>query len=668
MTARKAVGVTPFPCIGRIRRYTAGIALLALTALAAPGVAGAAFQPADLRVNGGEESWHAQRAFSPRWSNPPGVRAAHYRLLDPDDAVLIGDTRLAWAADAIDQISVAPDPGAYTMEVWLENGDGAIGPPAAAKLRFDNSPPGWVEPVPVPGWIGRTSFPYAIHLSHPSGPQPLSGIHGYAVSIDTTPQGRPCAAATCTGAETDLQAGIAGDTHAIGELPEGTNYVHAVAVSGAGVASAEVGTTTLRVDKTDPKTTIAGIPSGWSNAAVRVAAHATDAAAGMDGAGPGEPFTAIRIDAGAPIVASGDMAEATVIAPGIHTVAYYARDAAGNVNDGAVSNGIPNRAPQTGLVRIDREPPALAFAAAQSPADPELIIARARDDASGLDLTRGVIAVRRVGAGEPFRDLATRNEGGNLRARWDSAAFQPGEYEFRATAFDLAGNAATSTDRADGSPLRLHGPLKIPVRLRTRSHSDRARYGRGTWFGGRLLAGRRTPLADTSVRVIERFALGAAPTQRITAVRTAANGRFGLWLPGGPSREVLAEVAPTATTSGASSAPLFLGVKGRVRLRASSRVARVGGRPIVLRGQIGSAGARLPTDGLAIELQFRLPGLPWSEFRTVRSDRRGRFRLAYRFSDDDSRGVRFQFRAYTPAQSGWPYEPAGSLPVVVVGA
>jgi hypothetical protein len=75
----------------------------------------------------------------------------------------------------------------------------------------------------------------------------------------------------------------------------------------------------------------------------------------------------------------------------------------------------------------------------------------------------------------------------------------------------------------------------------------------------------------------------------------------------------------------------------------------------------------MPVEGKTVQLQFRLPGLPWREFRSVRSDRRGRFRYAYRFSDDDSRGVRFQFRAYAPAQAGWPFEPAGSLPVTVQG-
>lgn len=76
----------------------------------------------------------------------------------------------------------------------------------------------------------------------------------------------------------------------------------------------------------------------------------------------------------------------------------------------------------------------------------------------------------------------------------------------------------------------------------------------------------------------------------------------------------------------------------------------------------------MPEDGKVVHLQFRLPGLPWSEFRSVRTNASGRFRYAYRFSDDDSRGARFQFRAYAPAQAGWPFEPAGSLPVSVLGA
>ena len=75
-------------------------------------------------------------------------------------------------------------------------------------------------------------------------------------------------------------------------------------------------------------------------------AGATDAASGMVASGGGAPFTAIRIDGGAPVDAAGDEVTATVIASGVHTVAYYARDAAGNVDDGADSNGRPNPRPR----------------------------------------------------------------------------------------------------------------------------------------------------------------------------------------------------------------------------------------------------------------------------------------------------------------------------------
>jgi hypothetical protein len=637
-------------------------------ALVCPAAAGASLQPIDLRVDGGEDNWHPGRMFALTWSNPPGVTAVHYRLLGPGGDVLIADTTLPWAANAIEHLSVPPSPGAYTAEVWLEDAKGAGGPPAGATLRFDDGRPGAVEPLPSPGWIGRSGFPHTVRLAHPSGPQPLSGIRGYAISTDSSAAGRPCAGATCSGAEIDLQGGIAADALPIAELPEGLNYVHAVAVSGAGVPSGVVGTALLRVDKTEPLTQLEGETGGWSNMPVKLTATAGDVASGMVPTGTGGPFTAIRVDGGAPITAPGSSVTATVIGSGVHTVSYYARDAVGNVADGGIVNGRQNHPPATAVVKIDREPPRLAFAAAQSARDPELIEAHAEDRHSGLDPSRGSIAIRRLGAGERFVALPTQLADGRLRARWDSSAYVAGEYEFRATAYDAAGNAATSLQRADGSAMRLHGPLKVPVKLVVSDRQKTVRYGRGVWFGGRALAARRTPLADVPIRVIERFADGAEPRERVSTVRSGEAGRFGVRLAPGPSREVIATLAPTATTRGASSRPLGLAVHSHLALRASASVARIGGPPLVLRGKVGGRGAAMPAEGKVVQLQFRLPGLPWSEFRSVRTDRDGRFRYAYRFSDDDSRGVRFQFRAYAPAQAGWPFEPAGSLPVTVLGA
>jgi hypothetical protein len=625
--------------------------------------------PVDLRVAGGEDSWHASRMFALSWSNPPGVAAVHYRLLGPTGGVLIGDTTLPWAASAIEHLSVPAAPATYTAEVWLEDTGGAQGHPVSARLRFDDARPGAVDPLPPPQWLGRSAFPYTVHLTHPSSPPPISGIRGYAVSTDSSPTGSPCAGAICSSAETDLQGGIAADSQPIGELPEGVNYLHAVAVSGSGTPSAPAGTVILRVDKTEPTTRIEGATAGWSSEPVKLTAEAGDAASGMATTGStGGPFTAIQVDGGAPTISPGARVSATVISSGVHTIAYYARDAAGNVADGASVGGRTNRPPATTVVRIDREPPQLAFVAAQSARDPELIEARAEDRYSGLDPGRGSIAVRRVGAGERFAALPTQISAGTLRAHWDSSAYSAGEYEFRATAYDAAGNVTVSLDRADGTAMRLNGPLKVPVKLLT--HGGRARsvrYGRGTWFAGRALAGRQAPLTGAPIKVVERFGAGGVPRERVSTVRTDGTGRFGVRLAPGPSREVTATVAPTATTRGADSRPLTLTVNSRVILRASAGVAKIGGRPLIFRGKVASQGAAIPADGKVVQLQFRLPGLPWSEFRSVRTGPNGRFRYAYRFSDDDSRGVRFQFRAYAPAQAGWPFEPAGSLPVSVLG-
>jgi hypothetical protein len=651
-----------------VTRYTLAIVSLAAIALAGVPKAQAALQPLDLSVDGGEESWHPQRSFALRWSNPPGsVAAAHYRVLDPTGHVAVEETTLDWPATSIQHLNVPPTPGAYTAEVWLEDRGGAEGVPVTAKLRFDNGKPGQIEPPPVPAWIGRTAFPYTLHLGHPTGPPPLSRIHGYAASIDGLPGGSSCLTpGGCGASETELQGGSADDALTIAELPEGTSYLHAVAVSGSGTRSAIPATTALHVDKTDPVTLLAGNPDGWSNRPLRLTATATDAGSGMVASGS-ETLTAIRVDGGAPVRAAGDEVSATVIASGIHTVAYYARDAAGNVADGGVSNGRPNHAPATASVKIDLEPPRVAFSGAQDPLEPERIEARGLDSLSGLDPALGSIGVRPAGSGERFVELPTEGSGSQLHAHWDSEAYPPGEYEFRAAVYDVAGNSASSLIRVDGSPMRLPNPLKVATTLLSDFRSRTVRYGRGTSFKGRLVAGRNAPLTGMPVRVIERFDSGAVPGEQVSTVRTGVGGAFSIHLAPGPSRDLIAVAPPTATLRGASSKPQRLAVRSSVRMRVSSTVARVGGPPVVFRGGVAGSGAAIPAEGKTVQLQFRLPSLPWSEFRTIHTDRHGHFRYAYRFADDDSRGVRFQFRAFAPAQAGWPFEPAGSLPVQILG-
>lgn len=658
----------------RVLAYLATAVALALS-MAPTAVAGPP-APAGLEVVGGEESWHPGRDFRLIWSKSSGLSdpapaRVRYRLRDPLGAP-VGEGQLAWPASEINPLRVPPAPGAYTAEVWFEDNVLGSGPVASVKLRFDDARPGTVQPLAEGGWLGHNSFPLPVQLGHPGAPLPLAGIRGYAVSVDHAAAGDPCARPDrCTAAEIDLGGGIGDDSFAIQGLPEGVSYVHAVAVSGSGMRSATVGSATLRVDETLPTTELEGAPADWVDHPVTLRATAADSGSGMQPGGSGAvPFTAIRIDGGTPVAAAGDAVSARIADEGTHSVAYYARDLAGNVGDGASSNGKPDPPPAVAEVRIDRTPPRIAFAAQQDPREPELIRARVADSLSGVDPASGWIGVRRAGSGDRFQQLpASPAPDGELRARWDSDAFPAGDYEFEAAVGDRAGNVATTERRADGGPMLLGNPLKTPTRL-TASFvggglSRRAPYGRGVLLHGRLSTARGEALAGAAVRIVEQSTPGATPGE--LTVWTGRDGRFAARLAPGPSRSASAYFAGTGTLTRAASRPLRLAVRSGVRLRASARAARVGGQPLVFSGKVAASAGTIPAEGKTVELQFRLPGLPWKEFRTIRTDRAGRFRYAYRFSDDDSRGVTFQFRAYAPAQDDWPYEPGGSRPVIVRG-
>lgn len=635
-------------------------------------------RPTDLQVVGDGNAWHADNRFELKWAIPPAgsgppLVATHYRLRDLDGDVL-SEHRIGWLSDGIAALAVPKAPGAYDFEVWLEDFAGNQGPAASEQLRFDDVRPTSIAPEPVTGWIGRADFPLRLRLGQPSEPFPLSGIRGYAVAIDTSPLNAPCAAGDrCSEAETTLRGGAGNGTVAINALPDGTSYLHAVAVSGSGMKSPVSGHAVLRVDTTDPVTSVSGVPRGWTNRAVWLLASAADSGSGMAPVGDGPPpFTAIRIDDGPAATELAGPVAAGVIDEGVHQVAYYARDAAGNVSDGGSRNGRANPVPQRAVVRIDRTSPDLAFANSQDPIDPELVRVGIVDSLAGPDSSRGQIGVRRVGSGDRFEPLPlARSSANELRARWDSDSYPPGDYEFRAVGYDAAGNSAATTRRRNGSSMVLSNPLKATTALRVRFNRGglqrTAPYGRRVLLRGHLTSGRRAPLRGKPVRIVERFLGGAHSATHTSTAITGPGGTFSIRTAGGPSRTI-AVAFDGSPTLGRSAGPLLeLGVRSRLLLRASAASAAIGGPPLIFRGKLVAPSEAIPPTGRAVQLQFRLPGLPWAEFRTVHTDARGRFRYAYRFSDDDSRGARFQFRAYAPAQESWPYEPGGSHPILVRG-
>jgi hypothetical protein len=680
-------------------RRVLGIGLVIAAASFLPALA-AASEPLrieNLQVEGGEASWHASNAFRLDWTQVPGPpvypRAVLYRLYDEDGSLVEGPLRNTENVRMIDPLEVPPLPGEYTVEAWLEDSEGHPGPPSRATLRFDDTVPAPPVPQPPEGWLAGHQIA-VLKIGHPAVPLPPSGIRGYAFSLDTGGGSSPCAhPGWCSVAETDLPQGIGDDTVALGTLAEGETYARVVAVSGSGVAS-PVASVVFRSDATLPRLTLQGLPAAWSSGPVRVAALAGDDLSGMAAAGPTGPFTAIAVDGGAPALAGGDSVSTWVSGSGLHRIAYFARDAAGNVGDGAL--GEP--APATATVRIDEGPPRVLFAPAQDPAEPERIEATVADPLSGPSFDRGSIRLRRAGTHNPYEELPTRVAGDRLVAHWESDAYPPGKYEFLATGYDLAGNSATGSDRARGARMVLVNPLKTPTqleagfggRLLVWHRCSRGRHGRrchrqtvsrfdgrppartvpfghGQQFGGRLTNISGAPLGGLEVAVTETFAAGSQPSRRTTLVRTDADGVFALRLPPGPSRDVSAAFAGTRTLTRAAGRSVHLGVLAAVHLQASAGSAKVGGAPVVFSGSVDQAGTAPSAEGLPVELQFRYPGAGWSEFRTIQTDVHGHFRYAYSFSDDDSRGVRFQFRAHVKGREGWPYEPAFSRPLAVTG-
>jgi hypothetical protein len=684
---------------------------LALSLRAGASVASAAepFEPyrlSDLRVAAGTASWHASNEFQLDWdlpSLPPGsfpIEAIDYLIRDPEGNPVGEVTQVDEAVDAIRNLSIRPragesnaSPGQYSVEVWARGGYLA-GPHASAMLRFDDTRPGPARPLHPESWI-RAGTETVLRIEHPPAPLPISGIRGYAVIVDHGSGGAPCAGPdSCTEAETDLDAGIDGDLISLGVLPEGINVARVVAVSGSGMRSRSVESVDLRVDGTEPTVSLTGVPVGWSRGPAQITATASDAQSGMSPSGPAGPFTAIAVDAGAPTIAAGAVVTATVRGDGLHRVRFYGRDGAGNTGGDEAAGGPAGSAD----IRIDETPPIVSFAAGQDWSEPERIEASVDDSLSGPDSGHGSIAVRGAGSAARFTPIPTKVSAGRLIALWDSDAYPAGSYEFRATGYDTAGNPTSTSRRADGTRMVLSNPLKRPTliefgfggkemvwhRCKRGAHGVRCRreviasferrpsarsipFGRGVPVAGRLLSSSGAPLPGQPVTLVESFAAGAKAAVRRTVVQTAPDGTFLAHLSPGPSRGVEVSFAGTKQLTQSSGRTIQLAVRAAVRLHASTRTAAIGGAPVVFRGQIAHPEATIPAEGRPVQLQFRVGDTPWSEFRTVQTDAHGRFRYPYSFSDDDSRGVRFQFRAYAPAQPGWPYAPGTSPAVFVTG-
>ncbi len=296
--------------------------------------ASAPARPENLILGGGQ-AWRTSNSFDLTWEAPAGqlapVHTAYAKLCDVDGRCTVESRQ---ATDSLTGVQV-PGPGDYTLRVWLGDEAGNASETNASDpihLRFDDTDPGLSVPSGSDRWLSASSFDGVVRLA---GAAPPSGIAGYSVTSD--------------GSEPDATSdtGSAGAYHLTG-LPEGEVTIRSRALSAAGVASHEIGSTVLHVDRTPPSVTVAGAPDpdAWQPAGVSLTFIASDQAelSGMTGG-----HVTYCVDGGAPRDTSGGQAVVAVSGDGEHVVAFRAADLAGN-----------SSATQTVAFRIDSTPPPAA--------------------------------------------------------------------------------------------------------------------------------------------------------------------------------------------------------------------------------------------------------------------------------------------------------------------
>jgi hypothetical protein len=309
-------------------------------------------------------------------------------------------------------------------------------------------------------------------------------------------------------------------------------------------------------------------------------------------------------------------------------------------------------------VYVDNAVPAAAFANEQRPEEPELVVAVVSDTHSGV--AGGQIFYRAVGA-TSWQPLQTRVADGEASAYVESSGVPAGEYEFRATVRDVAGNETDTTLRDDGTPMRLTFPLRAPVELRTSlggggSTGQTVPYGTSSRVHGRLVDAHGEPLAGQPVLVVDTFDNGALFPRAERPIVTDEDGRFSTPEPAGPTRSIEAVFAGSNRYLPSEDEVGKFAVRGAASFQTSADTIREG-TTLVFRGKVRHHGARIPAGGKLVEVQYRVKtGRQRTLKEPFRTEPDGSYRLAYRFSKALTADALFHFRVKVRNEGNWPFK------------
>jgi len=628
----------------------------------------------------GTQGWRSDSEFRVRWSNPSGQHSpivrTHFELCEILNDVCEVGTLEGEGAGLLD----VPRRGAFSLRLWLEDAAGNLDPRSLSDdltLRFDDGVPGRAHVSAPDGWANAVEAEViSVSLAPELGAGDLaSGTSGYSVTTD--------------GSQPDavIEAVGPAPSYGLGQLPEGQTVVNARAISGAGVAAANVGSAVVRVDRSPPSVLAVGVPDefAWSRRAVEIKLSSSDQAdlSGVQAAPASRPaidggYLAVRMDGGPIQELRGDRGTTAIERDGVHALTYRAFDAAGNAS-----------AQREAVFRIDATAPSGVFRALDR-ADPRKLEVEVGDATSGIE--DGRIEYRKVGD-EKFKSLATRVGAGLLSARMDDEALPAGRYEMRAVVRDVAGNEAVVDRWSDGSATTLGMPLRLGAEVevagtvtvkrcgkaarrraagKRRKRSGRPkcrpapkavkslelRHGKRAASNGRVMTSQGAPLPSASV-LIEGQARSGGAFVRLGTATTDSQGKFRFTIPAGPSRTVRYRYDGTNTVRPAA-ASLTTKVSAAARLKVDRRRLR-NGQTVRFSGKL--LGKPIPAEGKVVALQAKV-GREWRTFANPRANSRGAFKHRYRFTS--TTGLkRYAFRAVVAREAAYPYE-AGKSPIVRV--
>jgi hypothetical protein len=172
-------------------------------------------------------------------------------------------------------------------------------------------------------------------------------------------------------------------------------------------------------------------------------------------------------------------------------------------------------------------------------------------------------------------------------------------------------------------------------------------YGRRVSIRGRLARNGGAVAPGTRIEVLERRDQSGAREISRAPVKTNPDGSFSVVMDTTrPSRTVRLAYRPAIGSEVASRA-LTLRVRAASTVRASLR-----GRIVRFRGRVRSR--PLPKAGKRVVMEGRSPGSAWTAFKSVRTDRQGRFSGTYTLRVRRP-GVTLKVRAVVPRENGYGY-------------